>query len=70
MSFENPTEEIHRGLLYEEDGRTDPDPDDERLNVFREVVACNEPRQGGLRRAGLPRTAVAQPRLSLRIAVR
>ncbi|RQG88876.1 hypothetical protein EA462_10790 [Natrarchaeobius halalkaliphilus] len=35
MDWDDPAHEINRGLLYEEDGRTDPDPDDQRLETFK-----------------------------------
>lgn len=34
MDWENPAYEINKGLLAAGDERIDPDPDDQRLNVF------------------------------------
>jgi hypothetical protein len=34
-SWDNPTYDIHKGLLYSGDDRRDPEPDDEALEVFK-----------------------------------
>lgn len=35
MDWDNPAYEINKGLLFKEDGRRNPDPDDEALEVFK-----------------------------------
>jgi len=36
MQWKDPPYEAYKGLLYERDDRTDPDPDDARLELFEE----------------------------------
>lgn len=35
MPDESPTYDLNQALTYEKDGRRDPDPDDEALDVFK-----------------------------------
>ena len=35
MDWDNPAYEINKGLLFKGDGRRNPDPDDEALEVFK-----------------------------------
>lgn len=35
-TWDNPTYDIHKGLLYSGDDRRDPEPDDDAIKVFKE----------------------------------